>query len=62
MLASNKSDINDITVTDSDSIPYFPMEDASMINIEILKNLLEERKKGELDDDDKLLLHHLYCE
>ena len=57
----NKSSIFDITVSDSDTIPYFPRPEEDRWKTETLQLMMREREQGRLDDADQAVMDHL-CE
>ena len=61
MLRANKFSIYDVTVVDSDIIPYFPRPEEDGWKTETLQLMMEEREQGCLDDSDQAVMDHL-CE
>ena len=61
MLRVNKSSIFDITISDSDTIPYFPRPEEDRWKTETLQLMMREREQGRLDDADQAVMDHL-CE
>ena len=52
MLLSNKTSIDDITVDDGDHFPYCPRPEEDKWKIEMLTQLMEERDRGYLEEED----------
>ena len=61
MLPLHKFSIFEITVSDSDSIPYFPRPEEDHWKIETLQLMMGERERGCLDDAYQAVMDHL-CE
>ena len=49
MIQLDKSDLNQIQISDIESLPYFDMAVDEEWRLEMLKHLLEEREKSPLD-------------
>ena len=59
MLLSNKCSIEEITVEDIESFPYFPRPEEDNWKIEMMQHLLEEKNFSILDDTDNEWLDFL---
>ena len=59
MLLSNKTSIDDITVEDGDHFPYCPRPEEDNWKIEMLIQLMEERDRGYLEDEDLEWVNYL---
>ena len=62
MLHSDRSDICQIQLTDTDTLPYHDLHEDEEWRAEMLKHLLEEREQGALDKEDLEWLNYLCCD
>ena len=62
MIQLEKSDINQIHISDIESLPYFDLAEDEEWRLEMLKHLLEEREEGPLNEEDLEWLNYLCCE
>ena len=61
MLMAEKSDINEITFSDIDMLPYHALEDSEW-RLEYLEHLLHEREVRGLDNEELEWLKYLCCD
>ena len=62
MIHTSKSDINQIQLSDIESLPYFDTAVDEEWRLEMLKHLLEEREKIPHDEEDLEWLNYLCCD
>ena len=62
MIHADKSDINQLQISDIDSLPYFDLAEDEEWRLEMLKHLLEEREEAPLSEEDQEWLEYLCCD
>ena len=62
MIQLDKSDINQIQISDIESLPYFDLAEDEEWRLEMLKHLLKEREEGPLSEEDLEWLNYLCCD